>query len=159
MDQLRQDVGIMVEKITKVIAVFRSCHLRIEEYVCLKVLAMVAEDGKYYIIINFTFIHYLHFMNILDGKSPALDLIYKRYLNCLKMFTMKYFPSQPNRVEELLIRLPEVSSSTGVFLFAKFSIYIPQHATCLNKQINKLKKIDINYHCIFFRSKRQQHYC
>merc|ERR1711884_994069 len=26
MDQLRQDVGIMVEKITKVIAVFRSCH-------------------------------------------------------------------------------------------------------------------------------------
>ena len=119
MDQLRQDVGIMVEKITKVIAVFRSCHLRIEEYVCLKVLAMVAEDGMYYIIINFTFILYIHFMNILDGKSPALDLIYKRYLNCLKMFTMKYFPSQPNRVEELLIRLPEVSN-TGVFLFANF---------------------------------------
>ena len=46
MDQLRQDVGIMVEKITKVIAVFRSCHLRMEEYVCLKVIAMVAEDGK-----------------------------------------------------------------------------------------------------------------
>ena len=46
MDQLRQDVGTMVEKITKVIAVFRSCHLRMEEYVCLKVIAMVTEDGK-----------------------------------------------------------------------------------------------------------------
>ena len=46
MDQLRQDVGTMVEKITKVIAVFRSCHLRMEEYVCLKVIAMVAEDGE-----------------------------------------------------------------------------------------------------------------
>ena len=55
MDQLRQDVGIMVEKITKVIAVFRSCHLRIEEYVCLKVLAMVAEDGMYYIMRHYLF--------------------------------------------------------------------------------------------------------
>jgi len=103
MDQLRQDVGIMVEKITKVIAVFRSCHLRIEEYVCLKVLAMVAEE---------------------DGKSPALDLIYKRYLNCLKMFTMKYFPSQPNRVEELLIRLPEVKTAAALLLESKM-FYVP----------------------------------
>merc|ERR1711879_283961 len=103
MDQLRQDVGTMVEKITKVIAVFRSCHLRIEEYVCLKVLAMVAED---------------------DGKSPALDLIYKRYLNCLKMFTMKYFPSQPNRVEELLIRLPEVKTAAALLLESKM-FYVP----------------------------------
>ena len=85
------------------------------------------------LIINFTFKHYKHFINFLDGKSPALDLIYKRYLNCLKMFTMKYFPSQPNRVEELLIRLPEVSS-TGVFLFAKFFIFIPPHVACLNKR-------------------------
>ena len=61
MDQLRQDVGIMVEKITKVIAVFRSCHLRIEEYVCLKVLAMVAEEGMYYII----------------TVSPEANLLYK----------------------------------------------------------------------------------
>ena len=48
MDQLRQDVGNMVEKITKVIAIFRQCQLRMEEYVCLKVIAMVASgpDGE-----------------------------------------------------------------------------------------------------------------
>ena len=46
MDQLRQDVGNMVEKITKVIATFRQFQLKMEEYVCLKVIAMVSQDGK-----------------------------------------------------------------------------------------------------------------
>ena len=52
MDQLRQDVGNMVEKITKVIAIFRQFQLKMEEYVCLKVIAMVSQEGKqaeYYI--------------------------------------------------------------------------------------------------------------
>ena len=46
MDQLRQDVGNMVEKITKVIAIFRQCQLKMEEYVCLKVIAMASQEGK-----------------------------------------------------------------------------------------------------------------
>ncbi len=46
MDQLRQDVGNMVEKITKVIAIFRQCGLKMEEYVCLKVIAMASQEGK-----------------------------------------------------------------------------------------------------------------
>merc|ERR1712178_583692 len=46
MDQLRQDVGIMVEKITKVITTFRNFRLTMQEYVCLKVVAMVTNtDG------------------------------------------------------------------------------------------------------------------
>lgn len=45
MDQLRQDVGNMVEKITRVIAIFREFQLRMEEYVCLKVIAMVSQEG------------------------------------------------------------------------------------------------------------------
>jgi len=47
MDQLRQDVGNMVEKITKVIAIFRQFQLKMEEYVCLKVIAMVSQDGAF----------------------------------------------------------------------------------------------------------------
>ena len=47
MDQLRQDVGNMVEKITKVIAIFRQFHLKMEEYVCLKVIAMVSQEGTF----------------------------------------------------------------------------------------------------------------
>ena len=46
MDQLRQDVGPMVEKITKVITSFRNFQLSKQEYVCLKVVAMLTQDGK-----------------------------------------------------------------------------------------------------------------
>ena len=55
MDQLRQDVGNMVEKVTKVITSLRNFRLTIQEYVCLKVVAMLTEDGKFsriYILIN-----------------------------------------------------------------------------------------------------------
>ncbi len=45
MDQLRQDVGNMVEKITKVITSFRDFRLSMQEYVCLKVVAMLTQDG------------------------------------------------------------------------------------------------------------------
>lgn len=48
MDQLRQDVGNMVEKVTKVITSLRNFRLTIQEYVCLKVVAMLTEDGKFY---------------------------------------------------------------------------------------------------------------
>ena len=46
MDQLRQDVGTMVEKITKVITTFRNFRLSMQEYVCLKVVAMLTQEGK-----------------------------------------------------------------------------------------------------------------
>lgn len=45
MDQLRQDVGLMVEKITYVTLMFRQVKLRMEEYVCLKVITMLSQ-GK-----------------------------------------------------------------------------------------------------------------
>jgi len=45
MDQLRQDVGTMVEKITKVITSFRNFRLSMQEYVCLKVVAMLTQEG------------------------------------------------------------------------------------------------------------------
>ena len=46
MDQLRQDVGTMVEKITKVITSFRNFRLSMQEYVCLKVVAMLTQEGR-----------------------------------------------------------------------------------------------------------------
>ena len=47
MDQLRLDVGTMVEKITKVITSFRNFQLSKQEYVCLKVVAMLTQEGIY----------------------------------------------------------------------------------------------------------------
>ena len=43
--------------------------------------------------------------------DPSLSVIHDKYLTCLRTFTKKHFPNQPNRVEELLVRLPEVSLS------------------------------------------------
>lgn len=45
MDQLRQDVGLMIEKITHVTLMFRRVKLTMEEYVCLKVITML-NQGK-----------------------------------------------------------------------------------------------------------------
>lgn len=45
MDQLRQDVGVMVEKITHVTLMFRRVKLRMEEYVCLKVIIMLTQSA------------------------------------------------------------------------------------------------------------------
>ena len=121
MDQLRQDVGNMVEKITKVIAIFRQFQLKMEEYVCLKVIAMVSQDGKkivqnkkrlslkYYLEVSFWISVNKSFCLILDLDDPSLSVIHDKYLTCLRTFTKKHFPNQPNRVEELLVRLPEVS--------------------------------------------------
>jgi hypothetical protein len=103
MDQLRQDVGNMVEKITKVIAIFRQFQLKMEEYVCLKVIAMVSQD---------------------DLDDPSLCVIHDKYLTCLRTFTKKHFPSQPNRVEELLVRLPEVKKAASLLLESKM-FYVP----------------------------------
>jgi len=104
MDQLRQDVGSMVEKITRVITSFRKFHLRIEEYVCLKVVAMVTHEGVV--------------------QHPELEPIHDRYMNCLRTFSEQNFPNEPNRVEELLVRLPEVKAAAGLLLESKM-FYVP----------------------------------
>jgi len=52
MDQLRQDVGVMVEKITHVTLMFRRVKLRMEEYVCLKVIIMLTQS-TYKLVITF----------------------------------------------------------------------------------------------------------
>lgn len=87
MDQLRQDVGLMVEKITHVTLMFRRVKLRMEEYVCLKVITML-NQGR--------------------GASSELEVIQDRYMMCLKSYVEHSFPQQPARFHELLLRLPEV---------------------------------------------------
>ena len=45
MEQLKQDVGVMVRKITHVTIMFRRVKLRMEEYVCLKVITMLSKGN------------------------------------------------------------------------------------------------------------------
>ena len=75
-DQLRQDVGQMIEKITHVTLMFRRIKLRMEEYVCLKVIAMLNQGTS----------HMLDLLSILTAHVSSglivqwTDLMAKRIL-------------------------------------------------------------------------------
>ncbi|XP_034950573.1 hormone receptor 4 isoform X2 [Chelonus insularis] len=103
MDQLRQDVGLMVEKITYVTLMFRRVKLRMEEYVCLKVITMLSQAR---------------------GSTMELENIQDRYMSCLRSFVEHSAPQQPGRFHELLLRLPEVQSAATLLLESKM-FYVP----------------------------------
>uniref|UniRef100_A0A2H8TDZ0 Hormone receptor 4 n=1 Tax=Melanaphis sacchari TaxID=742174 RepID=A0A2H8TDZ0_9HEMI len=104
MDQLRQDVGVMVEKITHVTLMFRRVKLRMEEYVCLKVIIMLTQNN--------------------GNTTSELETIQERYTSCLKTYVEHTFPMQPNRLQDLLHRLPEIQSAASLLLESKM-FYVP----------------------------------
>jgi len=120
MDQLRQDVGNMVEKITKVITSVRDFRLSMQEYVCLKVVAMLTQDGVV--------------------QHPELEAIHDRYMTCLRHFTEYNFPAHPNRVQDLLVKLPEVQEAAGLLLESKM-FYVP---FLLNSTISSSRSEDLS---------------
>ncbi|XP_049782282.1 hormone receptor 4 [Schistocerca cancellata] len=103
MDQLRQDVGLMVEKITHVTLMFRKIKLQMEEYVCLKVITML-NQGR--------------------GSTTELEAIQERYTMCLRSFVENKFPQQHSRFHDLILRLPEVQSAATLLLESKM-FYVP----------------------------------
>ncbi|XP_043802846.1 hormone receptor 4 isoform X3 [Apis laboriosa] len=103
MDQLQQDVGLMVEKITYVTLMFRRVRLRMEEYVCLKVITMLSQAR---------------------GGTMELEHLQERYMSCLRSFVEHSAPQQPNRFHDLLVRLPEVQSAAALLLESKM-FYVP----------------------------------
>ncbi|KAF4517921.1 hypothetical protein B566_EDAN005986 [Ephemera danica] len=108
MEQLRQDVGLMVEKITHVTLMFRRVSLRMEEYVCLKVITMLNQGRT---------------------SGGELEAIQERYMTCLKSFVEHSFPQQPGRFQELLVRLPEVAIKNSLnyhfgIILMRFSIFM-----------------------------------
>lgn len=87
MDQLQQDVGLMVEKITYVTLMFRRVRLRMEEYVCLKVITMLSQ-GKYIPVSRFsslkTSIVLLHTVSsIVDMKDIKRDFFFFFFANAI----------------------------------------------------------------------------
>ncbi|KAL0112266.1 hypothetical protein PUN28_011961 [Cardiocondyla obscurior] len=121
MDQLRQDVGLMVEKITYVTLMFRRVRLRMEEYVCLKVITMLSqvEDTKCKLEILSKIVP----RENTTGYSD-LEQIQERYMSCLRSFVEHSAPQQPSRFHDLLVRLPEVQSAATLLLESKM-FYVP----------------------------------
>ena len=54
-------------------------------------------------------------------QHQSLEPIHSRYMSCLRTFTEYNYPQQPNRVEELLVKLPEVRCKLGVFILEDIS--------------------------------------
>jgi len=104
LDQLRQDVGLMVERITHVTMMLQRCQLRMEEYVCLKVIAMLSQPN--------------------GNSSVELETIQERYMQCLQSFVERNYPQSPGRFSDLLTRLPEVQSAATLLLESKM-FYVP----------------------------------
>ena len=49
-------------------------------------------------------------------QHRELEAIHDRYMNCLKIYTDWNFPGQPSRVQELLVKLPEVQEAAELLL-------------------------------------------
>ncbi|KXJ78371.1 hypothetical protein RP20_CCG004878 [Aedes albopictus] len=89
-EQLKIDVGQMVEKMTQITIMFRRSKLKMEEYVCLKV----------YILLN---------------KEVELESIQERYVQVLRTYLQHTVPHSPNRLTDLLAHIPEVGGKSDFF--------------------------------------------
>lgn len=106
-EQLRQDVGLMIEKITHVTLMFRQIKLTMEEYVCLKVITMLNQAKP-----------------ASGSGSTELETIHERYMTCLRVYTQHMYPQQVTRFQDLLVRLPEIQSAASLLLESKM-FYVP----------------------------------
>ncbi|KAL9704953.1 hypothetical protein quinque_008471 [Culex quinquefasciatus] len=98
-EQLKIDVGQMVEKMTQITIMFRRSKLRMEEYVCLKV----------YILLN---------------KEVELESIQERYIQVLRTYLQHTVPHSPNRLADLLSHIPEIQTAASLLLESKM-FYVP----------------------------------
>nr|XP_036232720.1 hormone receptor 4 isoform X2 [Bactrocera oleae] len=100
MEQLKLDVGHMVDKMTQITIMFRRIKLKMEEYVCLKV----------YILLN---------------KEVELETIQERYVQVLRTYLQHSSPQNPqDRLTELLSHIPEIQAAASLLLESKM-FYVP----------------------------------
>ncbi|GBL83414.1 Hormone receptor 4 [Araneus ventricosus] len=104
LEQLKAEAGQLVEQLTQLTATFKKLQLCLEEYVCLKVVAMLNQEGY-------------------QGQRE-IELIQERYLTALRVFVENRFPQQSGRLGELLNRLPEIQSAGELLLHTKM-FFVP----------------------------------
>ncbi|KAK2719205.1 hormone receptor 4-like isoform X3 [Artemia franciscana] len=105
LEQLKHDVGNMVERLTYVTMLMQRCQISMEEYVCLKVIAMLSQPKNNPVI-------------------PSVEAILSKYKECLRIFVERNHPDQPNRYSQLLMQLFEVQSAASLLLESKM-FYVP----------------------------------
>ena len=56
-------------------------------------------------------------------QDRELEQIHSRYMNCLRTFIEYNYPQEPNRVQELLVKLPEVISACKMAKLSKINYW------------------------------------
>ncbi|XP_042897151.1 hormone receptor 4 isoform X2 [Parasteatoda tepidariorum] len=104
LENIQMEAGSLVEQLSQLTITFRKLHLCVEEYVCLKVVAMLNQAGY-------------------QGQRE-IEIIQERYLSALRVFVENRFPQQSGRMRELLSRLPEIQAAAEILLNSKL-FFVP----------------------------------
>lgn len=105
LQQLYQDLGDLVEKITVCMHIFEVLRITKEEFVCLKTILLLNQVESQ---IDARAIH--------EARTQQIEL--------LRCFLRLNFPDQPNRFMELMYQLPRIRDSADILLKNRL-IYIP----------------------------------
>lgn len=104
LEELTNEIGEIVEKITHVMAAFMNMNLSKQEYVCLQVVLLLNHNQTM--------------------PVKEVERVQDRYTNALQQYIAIHHPDEPNRFGELLLRLPEIQSASALLLKSKM-IYVP----------------------------------
>ncbi|GAB6026608.1 Ligand-binding domain of nuclear hormone receptor [Chamberlinius hualienensis] len=103
-DELKHEVGIIVEKISHLVCKLRRLNLSMEEYTCLKIITMLNQE------------------EIQPHKE--LEVIQDRYVCALKTYSETCYPHQPARFRDILVWLPEMQLAADLLMQSKL-FYVP----------------------------------
>jgi len=114
MEQLKLDVGHMVDKMTQITIMFRRIKLKMEEYVCLKVYILLNKGTWFDLPLRMHTVLMLPFsFRFVTSAEVELESIQERYVQVLRSYLQNSSPQNPQaRLSELLSHIPEVSSSS-----------------------------------------------
>ncbi|XP_055620827.1 hormone receptor 4 isoform X2 [Toxorhynchites rutilus septentrionalis] len=122
-EQLKIDVGQMVEKMTQITIMFRRSKLKMEEYVCLKVYILLNKGIQQAALREcFNTIHGFFFLPVLI--EIELESIQERYIQVLRTYLQHTVPHTPNRLTDLLAHIPEIQTAASLLLESKM-FYVP----------------------------------
>ncbi|CAH1785761.1 unnamed protein product [Owenia fusiformis] len=103
-EELDQEVGDMMEKVSRVGHNFARMRLNKAEYVCLKVILLLNQDP--------------------NPDHPSLVAIKDFYMAVLRDVIMQQHPGNTERFCDLLAQLPQIQNASSLLLQSKM-IYIP----------------------------------
>ncbi|CAL1545415.1 unnamed protein product [Lymnaea stagnalis] len=103
-EQLQGEIGGLMDKVTAIMAYFWDLGITRKELLCLKVILLLNHESV--------------------KKDPKLNHISNCYKQALQQYILERFPSEANRLGDLLGQFPDLQAASAQLLSSKM-IYIP----------------------------------